>query len=263
MRPSLAAYRSEIQLLHDLEEVERHRWNAALYQRTDSSRSVEQRWVALKTFGADPFRTTPADVADLIQRSAVRDVIVSALDRQLWYDGSEQLRSVLQLADPDEYRDQLRDAVLAADDRRITTLAADPRALRQPRGFVVSLGESHFVSKERRREILALAVSRFPNDVTLFMALGLLFPIDGPVTVDERPVWFQAAVAAAPTNSAAWNNLAATLVDWREFGRAENAVREAIRLDPLDPNARGNLGVVLFKKGDLDGAEAAFRRRCG
>ena len=57
-------------------------------------------------------------------------------------------------------------------------------------------------------------------------------------------------------------NLGSTLSE-RRIGRSRDCIREAIRLNPRFTEAHCNLGAVLARKGDLDGAEEAHRRRSG
>jgi tetratricopeptide (TPR) repeat protein len=88
------------------------------------------------------------------------------------------------------------------------------------------------------------------------MSLGISY---GGTQEAEQVRWFQAAVVVAPANPAAHNNLGVVL--WAR-GDLEGAVveyREALRLDRGYAAAHNNLGVALRDQEDLGGAQAEFR----
>src|SRR5581483_4366232 len=156
-------------------------------------------------------------------------------------------------------RDEVRDAVLADDPKRIAELAARPPALEQPPEFTAFLGETKAIGLGRRRQLLETAASRRPGNLGLLMALGESYPWNQQEGSGQRLRWYQAAVAAAPTNAAAHNALGVMLQERRDLAGAEAAYREALRLDPKYAWAHYNLAAVLCDRRDLAGAEAAFR----
>jgi tetratricopeptide (TPR) repeat protein len=185
---------------------------------------------------------------------------VATLDRLLRQEKSAGVRSVLRRVDADPYRDAMRDAVLANDRKKFVELAQRKTALEQPPGFAAFLGESEAIPVERRRQLLEAAVSRRPEDVDLLMTLASSYTTKQHDWVNERLRWFQAAVAAAPANLAALNDLGSALRDKKDVAGAEAAFRKAIALDPTFANAHNNLGAVLCDvKRDYDGAIACFR----
>src|SRR5262249_21651634 len=152
----------------------------------------------------------------------------------------------------DPYRDAVRDAVLANDRAKLAELAGQPAALEQPPGFVAFLGESADVDRGRRRELLRAAGSRRPGELGLLTTLGTSCSTGHGGWADERLRWFHAAVAAAPGNAAALNDLGTALND---KGRSDEAIayyRKAIEADPTLANPHTNLGLVLRRKGRLD-----------
>jgi tetratricopeptide (TPR) repeat protein len=108
--------------------------------------------------------------------------------------------------------------------------------------------------------LLEMAVVRRPADLGLLMALAGTYPRNQWEGSEERVRWCQAAVAAAPGNTAAHNILGIVLHDRKDLTGAEAAAREAIRLDPKYAPAHNNLGIVLHDRKDLPGAVAAFRQ---
>src|SRR5262249_46719075 len=158
----------------------------------------------------------------------------------------------LRAADSDEFRDAVRDAVVAKDAAALAELAARPPA-GQPAGVVALLGENKALPVEARRRLLGAAVSARSGNLGLLIALGRTYPIEQKEGVEERARWFQAAAAAAPDVPATHNNLGIALTGKGDLGAAVAAFREAVRLDPKYAAAHSNLGNALREKKDLDG----------
>jgi tetratricopeptide (TPR) repeat protein len=192
--------------------------------------------------------------------SVVLAQIVSALDRLLWQEKTAGVRDLLRRVDTDPYRDAVRDAVLAEDNAKVADLARRKDALDQPPGFVAVLGASAAISVERRRQLLQAAVGQRSGDLGLLMTLGGSYPFEEKESADERLRWFQAALAVAPVNNAAHNNLAIALADKGQVDAAIACLRKAIELDPKAAKAHSNLGAYLCDiKRDYDGAIVCFR----
>ncbi len=170
--------------------------------------------------------------------------IVAALDRLLLHEMSAGVHALLRRVDADQYRDAVRDAVLAGDRAKLVELAGKKAALEQPPGFVAGLGEYGGIPVERRRQLLQVAVSQRSGDLGLLMTLGNTYLINQKAE-DEWLRWFQAAVAAAPANAAAHSSLGLALNDKGELDEAIAWFQKAIALDPKDANAHNYLGAVL------------------
>ncbi len=250
---------ADLAVLRKLTRADQFRWTRVASNWPDPKEAAEQYRLALVEFGADPDAVDPEVVARRVSASAVRERLVSALDRVLRADHSPRVRAALRAADADPYRDAVRDAVLANDGAKLLDLAGRGQAEQQPPGFVAFLGESGAIPVKRRRELLAAAVQRRPGDLGLLMALGRTYPINTRDGADERLRWFQAAVAVAPANSATHYSLGTTLVDKGKYDAAIASCKEAIRLDPKDAKAHSNLGHALVAKKEYDAAIASYR----
>jgi tetratricopeptide (TPR) repeat protein len=68
---------------------------------------------------------------------------------------------------------------------------------------------------------------------------------------------FRLVVSAVPLNEV-WNNLGAAQVRQEKAEALEN-FRKALEGDPGDPDYHFNVGLALYRAGDLDGAAASFR----
>jgi eukaryotic-like serine/threonine-protein kinase len=253
---------ADLALLRDLDEIDQFRWTSVGGDLPDRAAVAARTREALRRFGADT-DAVPADgAAARVAASAVRGRIVSALDRvvQLQRSKAAGARAVLRLVDADPYRDAVRDAILAGDLAKSAELAGQPAALEQPAAFAAFLSARPEIKWERRRQLLAAAVVRWPGDLDLLMTLGSASPAHGKDGADEELRWRQAAVAAAPANPVARINLGASL---REKGQLDEAIavyQKAIELDPKLGMARYALGVALQAKGQVDEAIACFRK---
>jgi tetratricopeptide (TPR) repeat protein len=75
---------------------------------------------------------------------------------------------------------------------------------------------------------------------------------------DQAVAQFQKATQSAPS-AESWNSLGSAYATKNDFGNAEHAFREAIRLDPKNYDAHMNLGAMLSRAGRNDEALAQVR----
>lgn len=108
-------------------------------------------------------------------------------------------------------------------------------------------------------EMLYRAVLEYrPKSPDALHYLGLLlFQIDRGI---EGLTLIRRAVEEDPAYAAAWNNLGNVLNRQGDDDGAEAAWRRAIELEPAMADALANLAVALRRKGDLAGSEASARR---
>ena len=258
LRPRLARAAADLEAVRELDRIAVLRWTSRR-GRFQTAEAVARIPGAVGKLGVDLASTPPAEVAARVGESAARDRVVAALDEWFVRERSDDGRAVLRAADPDPFRDGVRDAVRATDPEAVRDLAARPEALAQPAGFAAVLGQLEVVSPARRGEILRAAHRRRPADLTVLMTLGGLHPGGRAEGAAERVGWYRAAAAARPGNPSAWNNLGVALRDGGDAGEAIEAFRQAGRADPAYAPAVGNLGTTLGESGDAEGAVAAFR----
>jgi tetratricopeptide (TPR) repeat protein len=251
---------ADLALLRELDAVDQFRWTWSGNRFPDQAVAAARTRAALERFGADPDAVPVDEAAARVSVSAVRERIVPALDRLLRHEKTAGVRAVLRLVDADPYRNAVRDAVRADDRAKFAELARRQAALEQPPGFAAFLGDSRAIGVERRRELLQAAVSRRTADVDLLMTLGTAYTTKKDEWVNERIRWFQAAVAAAPANVAALNDLGYAL---NCKGKVEEAIacwRKAIEIDPKLAKGHNNLGLALAHKGQVEEAIACFKK---
>ncbi len=245
--------------LQELDKVDQFRWTVDDQKLPDPAAVGARFRAVLKQFGLSPASASAREAAARVSQSAVRERLVSALD---WWLRVEQLpwvREVLQGADPDAYRDAVRDALMAQDRDKLVALGGQAQAAEQPPGFVAFLSEIRDLPEKRSRELLRVAVRQRPGDLGLLMALGLPSTNRFREEVEESLRWYQAAVGVAPKSSIAHANLGAALHHKGEVEEAIACHRTAIALDPKYALPHSNLGAALRAKGQLEEAIACYR----
>jgi tetratricopeptide (TPR) repeat protein/serine/threonine protein kinase len=255
----LKVLEADVALSGKFDEIDQFRWTPVESQYPYATTVAARYREVLAGSGAAPDAGSPEAVVARALSSAVRDRITAAWDRLLPGEKTASVRTALQAVDADPYRDAIRDAVRADDREKIAAWAARPEALKQPAEFTAFLGESGAIGVRRRRQLLEAALWRRPGDPGLLITMGDTYPWNQAEGSDERLRWYQAAVAAAPTNPAAHYVLGAVLRERKELAGAEAAYRAALRLDPKFAPAQAGLGNVLYDRKDLAGTEAAYR----
>jgi eukaryotic-like serine/threonine-protein kinase len=251
---------ADLALSRDLDGIDQFRWTWAGNKFPDPAVVAARTRQALRRFGADPDAGSVEDAAARVSASAVRDRIVTALDRLLREEKTAGVRAVLRVLDTNPFRDAVRDAVLADDRAKLVELAGEDQAQEQPAGFVAFLGDSKAIAVERRRQLLEAAVSRQPKDLGLLMTLAWTYPVNQEDGANERLRWLQAAVAAAPGNAAALIDLAIALRDTGQLAKALTYCQKAVEIDRKYAMAHNNLGAVFADMGKMDEAIASFHR---
>jgi tetratricopeptide (TPR) repeat protein len=251
---------ADLALLRELDAIDRSRWAPTETGVAGPAAAAARTRAVLRQFGADPEAAPLDEAASRVSASAVRERIVTALHQVLATEKTAGVRALLRRVDANPYRDAVRDAILAGDGAQVLALSKQDAALEQPPGFVVFLSASEAITGERRRQLLEGAVSRSPGNVNLLMTLGNTYPVNQEAGSNDRLRWFQAAVAAAPTNPAPLTNLGNVLSDKGQFDKAIACHKKAIALDPKNAKAYNNLGNALALKGRLDEAIAPFEK---
>jgi eukaryotic-like serine/threonine-protein kinase len=257
----LARCRADLKLLRELDAIDTFRWTPAQGS-LPIPRAVAARWrAALAAFGVSSDLVTATEAARRVNGSLIQDRLLGALDQWLASEPSAWLRAVLKAADPDPYRDAVRDAMLAGREQQLAELAQQPEALAHSARFAAVFAQRRIIPVERRRVLLKAALRVRPTDPSLLTVLGYsyAYPVTSPEMAGERVRWLQAAVVARPGSAAIRNSLGMALADKGDLDGAIAEYRAAIRLDSTYAVAHHNLGTALGRTGDADGAAAACR----
>jgi serine/threonine protein kinase/Flp pilus assembly protein TadD len=168
----------------------------------------------------------------------------------------KRLLALARAADPDRWRNQLRDAWERADRGAVPQLAASARIEELPPSTLVLLGRALKASggREGAVQLLRRAQQWHRGDFWINHELGFALHTLEPPRLDEAERFYTAALALRPDSPGVHLNLGSVLDDKGELDEAILCFKEAIRLMPDYAMAHYNLGVVLRKKGQLDEA---------
>jgi tetratricopeptide (TPR) repeat protein len=242
--------------------------------------------VAFREIGVDIDALPVNDSAQrIIARDKIAPALLPALDnwiavRSIVREQAaiQRLADVLRAADPDPWRQQLRDCLARKDWSALKRLATSTDLDRQPAGTLsflcAALRQQFYIQfalpqKERAEsatdlfllelDILQRAQRRFPADFWINHRLGINL-IYQSGRVEEGIGFMRAAVAVRPDSSHAMSNLG---LGYNHLGNLDEAIacfRKAHELNPESWVVLGNLGVSLSRNGEHDEAIAAFEQ---
>ena len=261
----IARCRADLDILLELDAIDNIRWTS-IEGVLGEDKSLPARWqAAFERFGMVSGGSAEESVQGLT-KSLVSDRLLGALDLWLMFEPSERVRSILKAADPDPYREGIRDlitdAVLTGNWKDVIEQTARDEALSQPPRFTAMIGQIRAIPEKRRRKILEASLRSRVWDFSLLMSLGNTPPMERE-TAEYRARWYQAAIAVRPGSAIAHNNLGIALGEHDETDGAIQEFQIALALDSKFALAHNSLGWALKGKGDLKGAkqeyEAAIR----
>jgi serine/threonine protein kinase/Flp pilus assembly protein TadD len=261
---------------------------------------------AFRDYGLDLASLPVADATEQIRSRGIRLELARALD--LWSAqrrraGSEgppdwkQLLEVAKAADPDDWRNALREAMQRDDRRCVEELAASADVHRLPAATLALLGRTladYLRAPTQAVALLRQAQREYPGDLWINATLGwYCFSTISKPQYDDAARFYAAAVAARPRSAflrnclgrvlsakgsfaeaaaefskaielrsdypAPWFNRGVAYARLKRWDDALASCREGLRLQPDHPDAHHSLGLVLRLQGHLAEAEAAFR----
>ncbi len=240
----------------------------------DSERANAEYAEAFRNYGVDVDKLTPEQAGSKLATSPAATELANALDQWTFLrlapdhqdvSGARRLVEIAKIADPDPWRNRLREtlntkgrdrgAALEALERLAET--ADPDRL--PEASVTRLAFA-LASLGRRKTALSLlrrTQQLHPDGFWINCDLGreLMFSKD----FAEAVRFYSNAVAVRPRSSFALNNLGTAL---HNGGRLEEAIatfQRAIQIQPDNVSARISLGAAWIDQGDIAKAKAVFR----
>jgi tetratricopeptide (TPR) repeat protein len=172
------------------------------------------------------------------------------------------LLQVARAADPDPYRDRLREALERLDHTALLELAASDEVFRLQPATLQALAWALLSEQEAGRALALLreAQRRHPGDFWTNEGLGHLLEKSQPRDVDEAIRFYTAALAVRPQSAGVHVNLGGAL---QRKGRLDEAIAEyqaAISLKAEYAAAHNNLGNALADKGQLKEAIVEYRK---
>jgi serine/threonine-protein kinase len=258
LRQRMRQARDDLELVARLDAIRMQRATLRrdMFNYSGTARAYAEAFAAagLGAVGDDA-QTVARRVAD----SQVREALVAALDD--WaYVSVEQaprlwLLDVARRADPDEWRDRLRDDALRQDQAKLARVVEQtPDAAWTP-SLAETLGAWLAKGDER---LLRSAQQRWPGDFWLNFSLGAILAMKRKPQDAEG--YCRVALGLRPDNSATCTFLAWVLRQQGKLDEGEKLLIEAIRLDPQNANAHSDLGGAYEEQGKFEEAEKLYRK---
>jgi serine/threonine-protein kinase len=241
----------------------------------DRMKADREYAVAFRDYGIDIDALAPAGVAARIAVRPIATELAGALDRwaynrRMMYPpevaGARRLVDLARAADPDPWRNRLRDALellnsdmeLGREALERLAASADPSSL--PVASVERLATDLF---ELGSDTIALSLFHraqraHPDDFWINFNLAHAEMRSG--RPEDAIRFFSVAVAIRPRSSLALYALAEAQHGGGHLGDAAETFRTDLRLYPADTRARVGLGTVLVDQGDRQSADAEFAK---
>jgi serine/threonine-protein kinase len=269
LRQRVQARRADLELVADLEDAR---------LQVSAVKEGHFDWELGDRLFAEAFQRARLDVEALsaeeagqrIRESSVATEVAGALD--YWAlnrrnsrgsaDRSWQhLLRVAREADPDAWRDRVRDALGRLDQQALHDLAKSEDVSRQPLLTLAVLGTAlvWVGAVEPAEALLRQARQKHPGDFWINHTLGQALTKARPPRRDEAIRFLTAAVALRPQSPGVHQNLGIALSKQGQLEEAIAEFREAIRLKNDYAEAHNSLGESLREKGQLDEAIAEHR----
>jgi serine/threonine-protein kinase len=253
--------RRELKLITELDDLRLKRATSTGSAGDFDEAATDQGYTAaFATAGLGSPEDTPEAVAERVQLSASREALVAALDNWASVTKGERRAWALQtarLADPNPWRDRLRDPRAWEDGKTLARVARATPAKEATPALAAAVG-GQLRWKGEGENLLRAAQALRPGDFWLNFYLGYLLNITGRAV--EGEAFCRASLAARPDSSMAWNNLGLALDRQGKLAPAADAYNTAIDLNPKNVYPHANLAVLSARLQKLDDAEAHFRK---
>jgi serine/threonine-protein kinase len=259
LRARLAQARRDLDLVARLDAIRLRRSKVVkgLFDEAGVDRGYEE---AFREAGMAEVGGDVGVAAAWVRDQAVRDALVAALDNWAVYAGKPRRRNwllaVARRADPDPWRDRVRDPAVWDDQAALARLVRGKEAADQSPQLLAALATR--LQGEEEERLLRRAQERRPEDFWLNFDLG--WALQEGKKPGEAVGFYRAALALRPGTYAVYNNLGNALKDKGQVDEAIACYHKAIDLDPEDATAHCNLGLTLAGKGKVDEAIACYQK---
>jgi tetratricopeptide (TPR) repeat protein/tRNA A-37 threonylcarbamoyl transferase component Bud32 len=231
---------------------------------------------AFRDYGLDVDGLDPHAAAELIQSRPIHRRLVAALDDwaiillKLEAEGWRQRLGVARAADPDLWRNRLRDWLEGKDPKAVEELLAADVAKEWPAQTLKLLSQMLYKelprrlayptpSTERIAVLLMRAQQRHPSDFWINQSLVWILQKSRPRRLEDEIRFASVAVALQPQSPGTHVNLGIALYEKGLLDEAIAEYQEAIRIKEDYAEAHNNLGVALAEKGRLDQAITEYQ----
>jgi tetratricopeptide (TPR) repeat protein len=259
----LRAMQRDLTMVRRLEQISEQPDDAILhsgYETSEGFQAANAAYLgAFQEYGIDPLDLLPAEADQRLRASNIRLTLASGLDAWAYQrvkdgknnTGWQRLLQAAKTADPDPWRNRLRDLLLSVDPRqplpadvgqRLRALAdsADDRTL--PAGTLLLLWRTLEAAgaAEASIPLLRRAQLQYPGDFRLNIALAhACMHTRTPRHPEDAARFYTAALAARPDSRYVRFHLAEALCAKGAFAAAVEEANALLELQPDDPAAIG------------------------
>jgi tetratricopeptide (TPR) repeat protein len=225
---------------------------------------------AFRHYGIDVEALSPRQAAEQVAARAIRTELIVALDNwanelKLTSKGADtswkRLIAVARAADPDEWRNQVRDAMEQGNKDVLHKLAESPRVNTLPLQTLELLGSVlHHAGIEHDLTVLRAAQLRYPNDFWINFKLAWALEFRPRSEREEALRFYTAALAIRPHEVMVQMRIIAILLAKGQVDEAIGWCRKAVELDPTSAVVHTYFGNALVEHGKLDKAIASYEQ---
>jgi tetratricopeptide (TPR) repeat protein/serine/threonine protein kinase len=221
--------------------------------------------------GMDVTALSVVEAAERIRARSIRRELARALDfwsymRQRAGNARppdwKRLVEIAEAADPDPWRNRLRQARRGGDRKALETLAASANFAQLPAETVLLLANALYESggKEQATALLRQACLHHPDDWYLSNWLGWWCQSAQPPRYDEAIRYYTACMVARPRNAYVLHGIAEGLTGKKAFAEAIAVLSRAIELKGDFWDARVRRAEAYLKLGEVDKAFADYSK---
>jgi serine/threonine protein kinase/tetratricopeptide (TPR) repeat protein len=271
LQQQLTQAEADRQLAERLEKI-RLDWSTAVEAKFNDTLAAREYPKAFAAAGLNVLEGDLQPITARIRQSAIKEQLVAALDdwatvARLSSNTNQmplvvRLLKAARLADPDPWRDQVRDPTVWTDAPTGKTILA--RLLEKKKAqdslspqMLAVVGHLLVFTQGDAEGWLRQAQANHPSDFWLNLVLAQVLAKAKP---GEAVGFCRAALVVRPQSTAAWNNLGTALRAQKQLAEAAAAYRQALKIDPQFALAWYNLGRALRDQKKLAEAVDAYRQ---
>jgi serine/threonine protein kinase/tetratricopeptide (TPR) repeat protein len=273
LRANCCQVRADVEMLANVELARLERTSVRA-NRFDNQAADKAYRAAFEEYGLLVLDLEPQEAAEHITASPIAAGLVAALDDWVGFvartDDPDappeesgpvipnpadraKLLAVAQLADPDPWRQQVRQAITRGDQARLLELSREARVLEQPPATLLLLSQSLATTDLPEATALLRRTQRqHPEDFWINHELGRYLRDLKPPRLEEAIGYFRTALALRPQSPGVYVNLGTALGNKGEIEEALDAFQHAVRLKPDYAVAHSDLAYCFTNLGQPD-----------
>ena len=260
LRSRIRQAQKELDLAEKLDEIRMSRGKFTQGGGIDYEESSRQYSEAFHKWEIGGFDVSAPEVAQRVRNSTVSFALIAALDDWAACADAKTRSWILDVsrrADPDPWRDAVRDQEKWADIEHLKTLAESADFQKQPIALLVATGTRWRRLGGDPKQYLQRVHRSYPNDFWLNFELAHLYFPEDPASAMGHNL---AALAIRPNAALVHFNLGLAYERLQRLDEASFHFKRTTELEPAHSWAEYRLGISLANSGDLQESLPHFRK---